>query len=232
MVIRCIIIDDEPLAMAMLKEYCVRIPYLHVIGSFTDAIEAAQILRVERPDLLLLDIQMPDISGLQLARNTGYSPQIIFTTAHSQFAVEGFDLDAADYLLKPYSFERFALAIEKVKKRLTPPIPVIEGPSSSIIIKSGYQNIEIRISDILYIEAMDNYTIVHTLAKRHIAHITLKGLEYQLPSTQFIRVHRSFSINRTKIDSFTKASAQIAGNSIPIGRSYTTSFMDAMRVGS
>lgn len=229
MLITCIAIDDEPLALAMIREYCQRVPGLVLTGSFTDGIEAAQTLRLERPDLLLLDIQMPDISGLQIARNTDYSPQIIFTTAHSQFAVEGFELDAADYLLKPYSFERFLIAIDKVKKRLA--ISAIENESgASIVFKSTYQNIEVRCAEILYVEAMDNYATIYTEEKKYIAHSTLKSIEDQLPEHQFIRIHRSYIINRSKISSFTKSTAMIGAQSIPVGRSYSATFARTMQI--
>ncbi len=215
----------------MTREYCMRVPDLRLIGSYTDAIEAAQILRNERPDLLFLDIQMPDISGLQIAQNTGYSPQIIFTTAHSQFAVEGFALDATDYLLKPYSFERFVQAVEKVKRRLAPIAKSQEEQSASIIFKSAYQNIEVRLSEILFAEAMDNYTIIYTDTKKHIAHSRLRSIEDLLPANQFIRIHRSFIINRLKISSFSKSTVQIGNSNVPIGRSYSASFTSFMQTG-
>lgn len=231
MIITCIAIDDEPLALALIRDYCERVPFLRLMGSYTDAVEAAQVLRLDKPDLLLLDIQMPDITGLQVARNTGYSPQIVFTTAHSQYAVAGFDMDVADYLLKPFGFARFMQAIEKVRKRLAPvqAEPMIN--AAAITFKSAYQNVEVRCDEILYAEAMDNYAIVYTAAKKHIAHCTLKLIEDQLPASQFVRVHRSFIVNRHKINSFTKTNIQIGQANIPIGRSYTATFAQYMQTG-
>ena len=231
MTITCIAIDDEPLALALMRDYCERVPFIRLIGSYTDAVEAAQVLRLDKTDLLLLDIQMPDITGLHVARNTGYRPQIVFTTAHSQYAVEGFDMDVADYLLKPFGFERFIQAMEKVRKRLAP-IPAEPTNNTSVItFKSAYQNVEVRCDEILYAEAMDNYAIVYTGDKKHIAHCTLKLIEDQLPAGQFVRVHRSFIVNRLKINSFTKSSIQIGLSTIPIGRSYTATFAQYMQTG-
>lgn len=231
MAITCIAIDDEPLALALVRDYCERVPFLRLIGSYTDAVEAAQILRLDKPDLLLLDIQMPDITGLQVARNTGYTPQIVFTTAHSQYAVAGFDMDVADYLLKPFGFDRFMQAMEKVRKRLAPVQSEPAGTGRLITFKSAYQTVEVRCDEILYAEAMDNYAIVYTADKKHIAHCTLKFIEDQLPTGQFVRVHRSFIVNRLKINSFTKTNIQIGKTNIPIGRSYISSFSQYMQTG-
>lgn len=230
MKISCIAIDDEPLALALVRDYCLRVPFLQLVGSYTDAIAAAPVLRIEQPNLLFLDIQMPDISGLQIARHAGYAPQIVFTTAYSQYAVEGFNMDAADYLLKPFSFERFLQAAEKVRKRILPEQATF-GAIPSISFKSAYQTVELRIDEILFAEAMDNYTILYTDSKRHIAHCTLKLIEDQLPTHQFVRVHRSFVVNRLKISSYSKSNIQIGKTNIPIGRSYTAMFAQYMQSG-
>lgn len=221
MTISCILIDDEPLALAMLEDHCSHIPYLELIGSYTDAIAAMESLKHNRPQLLFLDIQMPDITGIQIAKSVDYNPAIIFTTAFSQYAVDGFELEAVDYLLKPIRFERFQKAVERVQARLGKQ----EAELGQITIKSSYQNITVNCCDIIYTEALDNYSILHTEEKKYTAHQNLKSLLEALPQNDFVRIHRSFIVNKNKISSYTKSSVNIGKVTLPVGRSYQQDFI-------
>jgi len=226
--ISCVCIDDEPFALATIEEYCSRVPWLTLIGSFTDAVAAVECIKNDKPQVIFLDIQMPDIGGLQIARNVNYQPEIVFTTAFSQYAVEGFELDATDYLLKPYSFDRFLSASEKIRKRIG---KIDSGEKETVQLKSAYKTVAIAVDEILYIEALDSYSVVVTLNGKTIVHHQLKCVLDLLPNGQFMRVHRSFIVNRDTIKSFTKSQIDIGERFIPVGRSYAKDFAEYMGRG-
>ncbi|MGQ1948344.1 LytR/AlgR family response regulator transcription factor [Geofilum sp. OHC36d9] len=229
--IKCVIVDDEPRALEIVKDFAGRIPFLQVEAACTDPVEAASIIKSKQPQLLFLDIEMPDISGIQLARTVGKPPYIIFITAYGQYAVEGFNLDAIDYLLKPYSFDRFLKAVNKAREIIervwqTPPAPI---QNDFIIVKSEYQNILVNINDILFIEAMDNYIKIHTPKKTITTLMSLKNIQEALPENIFIRIHKSFVVATSQITAFTKNQVTINSKTLPVGRAYAECFLKYMQ---
>jgi DNA-binding LytR/AlgR family response regulator len=220
--IRCVAIDDEPLALTVLKEYISETPALKLLATCTDAIVAREFLKIQQTDLLFLDIQMPDISGIQLFESLSVKPIVIFTTAYSEFAVKGFDLEAIDYLVKPISFDRFMLAIDKVIKKFEPTVQSINYTDEFIIIKSEHQLINISCQDICYIEGLDDYVKIHlkNAIRPVLSLITLKGILEKLPNGRFLRVHRSYIVPVRLIHSIHNRQVSLGFIDIPIGDTY------------
>lgn len=222
MILRCVAIDDEPLALELLKTYAARIPALKLSETFEDAISGVEYLKQSNVDLLFLDINMPDISGIELAKSLVNKPLIIFTTAYKQFAYEGFQLEAVDYLLKPIDFETFTKAIDKsiaYKRFLERPADIQE--EAFIYVHSEYRLIKILLAEIEYIESMEDYVkIHHGKDKPTITLMTLKKLIQMLPEGQFIRIHRSYIINTNTIKEVHNKKVQLQTIQLPIGDSY------------
>ena len=222
MILKCVAIDDEPLALELLKTYAARIPALKLSETFEDAISGVEYLKQSNVDLLFLDINMPDISGIELAKSLVNKPLIIFTTAYKQFAYEGFQLEAVDYLLKPIDFETFTKAIDKAiayKRFLERPVDIQE--DAFIYVYSEYRLIKILLSEIEYIESMEDYVkIHHGKDKPTITLMTLKKLIQMLPEGQFIRIHRSYIINTNKMKEVHNKKVQLQTIQLPIGDSY------------
>ncbi len=228
MVIRCLAIDDEMLALDLLEDNIKKIPFLELVQRCRSAMEAMEILRNEPVDLIFLDIQMPDISGLQLLRSLYHKPLVIFTTAYSKYATEGFDLDAMDYLLKPYSFERFLKAVNKVYEYMdlhdraatqTNARDIVSSPNF-LFVKADYKLYKINLKDILYVEGLKDYVKIYTGEKPIVTQISMKALEEKLPVHDFIRVHRSFIVAFNKIDFIQKHMLTIGNKEIPISEHY------------
>lgn len=221
MITRCLIIDDEPLAREGLEQYVLKMPGLESIGSCHSAIDALAILQKEKPDLLFLDIEMPEMTGLELVKSLPQPPKVIFTTAYREFAADGFDLDAIDYLVKPISFERFVRAVQKVQQSLesTPSMEVIPATEEHIFIKSDGQIIKIPISNIIYAESAKDYVFIHTHSQRYMALLSLKQLGEHLPADQFMRVHRSYLVATTAVDRLEGNYLHIGEVKVPISRS-------------
>jgi len=220
--VRCVIIDDEQFAIDSLIGYCREIAYIKIVATFIDPYKALSYLEHNTPDLIFLDIQMPEISGMQIAKSIKGKTMIIFTTAHSQYAINGFNLNAVDYLLKPFGFKRFSEAIEKVKVKTDAKDidNFLKGESRYLTVKVEYMNVNIEISDILYIEAMDNYSRIYTSKKIITTLINLKHIQHLLPDNEFVRIHKSYVISISKLSLFTKEYIVIAGKTLPIGRVY------------
>jgi Response regulator of the LytR/AlgR family len=227
MKINCVIIDDEKFAIDSLVNYCNQIELIHVVKTFTDPYKALHYLESNTPDLVFLDIQMPEISGIQIANDLKDRILFVFTTAYTQFAINGFNLNAVDYLLKPISFERFTEAVEKVKAKYSAPsLTTLLNPEySHITVKVEYTNVVIESAAILYIEAMDNYCRIYTCRKIITTLMSLKRIVELLPVAEFIRIHKSFVISRSKIERFTKEYVVIAGKILPVGRVYSKNLM-------
>ncbi|MBX2871252.1 MAG: LytTR family DNA-binding domain-containing protein [Saprospiraceae bacterium] len=220
MITRCLIVDDEPLAREGLEQYVQKMPGLELTGSCQSAIDALAFLQKEKPDLLFLDIQMPEMTGLELMKALPQPPKVIFTTAYREFAVEGFDLNAIDYLVKPISFERFARAVQKVQQRLdTEQTESLTAPADHIFIKSDGQIIKIPVSDIIYAESAKDYVFIHTPSKRYMALLPLKQLEENLPDDKFMRVHRSYLVATAAVDRLEGNLLYIGKTKVPISRS-------------
>jgi DNA-binding LytR/AlgR family response regulator len=226
--IRCLAIDDEMLALDLLEDNIKNVPFLELVKTCRSAMEAMEVLRSQPIDLLFLDIQMPDISGIQLLRSLHHKPLVIFTTAFSKYATEGFDLDVIDYLLKPYSFERFLKAVNKVHEymimheRTASQSNVKEIAASPVFlfVRADYKLYKINLKDILYVEGLKDYVKIYAGEKPIVTQMSMKALEEKLPSRDFIRVHRSFIVAFNKIDFVQKHMLTIGKKEIPISEHY------------
>ncbi len=220
MKLKCLIVDDEPIARKGLEEYVNEISFLQLTHSCESAMKAAAFLKTETIDLILLDIQMPNVSGIEFLRALENPPLVIFTTAHSDYALEGYSLDVIDYLLKPISFDRFLKAVQKAQDYYLLKEQAKENTSSDyFFIKVNHQFEKVNYNEVLYLEAMQNYCIVHTSTRKLITYHTLSGLEKQLPSTQFLKVHKSFIVAIEKITALDSNELKIGAATIPISRS-------------
>ena len=225
--ISCIVIDDEPLAIELLKKYIAKIYFLELKGAFTDPYEAKKLLESTPVDMLFLDIQMPDINGIEFSKIITKEIAVIFTSAFSEYAVEGFNVDAIDYLLKPIEYDRFLKSVYKAKEYIDY-INNQEIQEGYIFVKSDYQMVKINLKDILYIEGLDDYIKIHLPQKPVLTLMTLKTISQKLPPREFMRVHRSYIVPVSKIENVSKSKIKIAGKEIPIGVSYSESFFAAM----
>jgi DNA-binding LytR/AlgR family response regulator len=217
--IKCIAIDDEPLALQVVKEFCSRISFLQLEQIFTDTDEAKVYLQEHKIDILFLDIQMPDINGLQFYKSLVEKPVVIFTTAYRDFAVDGFSVDAIDYLLKPFEYDRFLKACYKAKEYLEF-LSTQELQLNSLFIKVNYEIMKVNLKDIELIEALDDYIKIYIKPNPVLTLMTLKNIQEKLPARDFLRIHRSFIIPIHKVEKFSKTKVWIAGKEIPIGSSY------------
>jgi DNA-binding LytR/AlgR family response regulator len=229
---KCIAIDDEPLALKLLMHYCSQIPSLRLLGAYTDPLEGVSHIRSLQPDLLFLDIRMPDISGIDIAQVLDNGTLIVFTTAYKEYAVEGFELDVVDYLLKPFGFERFLKACNKAEERflsLQKKTNREQAPNGKTLsFKYNYQNVQLPLHSILYIEAFDNYIKIVTPDKTYVPLMTMKTIQSLLPETDFVRVHKSFIIAVDKINAFNCEQVMTDRKQIPVGRSYRKDFLGQM----
>lgn len=223
--INCIIIDDEPLARAGLKEYISDIDFLNLTGEFDHPLAATSIISNNTIDLIFLDIQMPKITGLDFVKTLQHPPAIIFTTAYPQYALDGFDVNAIDYLVKPISFDRFLKACLKAKEwhelkkdSSKDNISLPAQPADHFFIKSDNKLIKILLDDILFVEGLQNYVSIHTTSKKYITYLTFKSVEEYLPSSLFIKVHKSFIIAASKVDSIEGNEIKMGQHHIPISR--------------
>lgn len=217
--IKALAIDDEPLALSVIENFCAQIDYIDLQKTFTKPNEALKHLKKFPVDLLFLDIHMPSLSGLDFYKNIEQNTMVIFCTAHGQYAVEGFNLNALDYLLKPFTFERFTQAAEKARDYFDQKSN--QKMSDYIFVRADYSLQKINLADILYIEALDDYLKIYIdKQKTIVARMTMKLMQEKLPSTDFIRVHRSFIIPINKVESFKNKTLQILDKKIPVGNSY------------
>lgn len=213
-----IAIDDEPLALEVIRTHAAKVPFLVLQECFTNAFDALYYLQHHEVDLIFLDIRMPDISGMDFARSLTSRPMIVFTTAYSAHAVQSFELDAVDYLLKPFSLSRFLKACNKAQELYL--LRHRESGPEFVFLKCGYEMIRVGLADILYVESAGNYLNFVITGSRIMARMSMaEGLE-MLPAGRFIRIHRSFIIARDKIEKMDRQQVWIAGVSIPIGASY------------
>lgn len=225
-VAKCLIVDDEPIARQIIQTYCTHLPQLQVAGSCGNALEAKAILQREPIDLLFLDINMPVLSGIAFLKTLRNSPQVIFTTAYKEYAVDAFDLSACDYLLKPFSLERFIVAVDKALERLQPIRPIaIPETEHFVFIKSEGRIYRIRYEDILYAEAQGNYTKIVTTQQTLLTSMTFTSAEELLAAAPFLRIHRSFLINKAQISHIEGNRVFIDRYEIPIGSSYREQFL-------
>jgi DNA-binding LytR/AlgR family response regulator len=235
--ISCIIVEDEPLARNLLEQYIQKVPYLCLVESFSNPLAAIEFLRENSIDLLFLDIQMPNITGVNLLKILAKRPLVIFTTAYSEYALEGYELDVVDYLLKPITLERFLKAVEKVAQRLRP-LKIENGEERQeratetevtphfVFVKDGTKLVKIRLQDILYIEGLKDYVVIHTPQQKVVSLQRMKNLEEQLPDNQFIRIHNSYIVSLEAIDAIEKEKVQIGKVFIPVSDTYRKAFKE------
>ncbi|SDK42715.1 DNA-binding response regulator, LytR/AlgR family [Catalinimonas alkaloidigena] len=244
----CLIVEDEPLARNLLVSYVEKLPSLQLVEACANPLAALEILRNQPIDLLFLDIQMPEITGLNLLKILHHKPLVILTTAYSEYALEGYELDVVDYLMKPISLERFLRAVEKASKRRAPqaPAPAPEPPAPApvvaprpenvappekaaspfVFIKDGTKLVKVRWDDILYIEGLKDYVAIHTRQQKIVSLQRLKTLENLLPADNFIRVHHSYIVALEGIDAVHKNEVQIGQSLIPISDTYKKAFRE------
>ena len=233
--IRCIIVDDEPLAVAQLEKYVERVPFLVNVGSCSSAAEAMELLSAGNVDAMFVDINMPDIDGVQLVRSLANPPMVVFTTAYSEYAIEGFRLDAVDYLLKPIAFDDFLKSANKLNRFFTlnnPARPLEQGDEAShdcLYVKSDYRMLRVPVGSIKYIESMSEYVriFVDDSAKPIVSLLSMKKIEESLPAGMFMRVHRSYLVNLNKVKEVSKMRIVYDGGVyVPIGDMYKEQFFE------
>lgn len=238
--LNCLIVDDEPLARKLLSDYVQKVPYLKLLRTCSDPMEALDFLRENPVDLLFLDIQMPEITGLTLLKILQKKPWVILTTAYSEYALESYELDVVDYLLKPITLERFLKAMEKINQRMQgianqqlpseQPTPVVvaapEPAPAYIFVKDGTKLVKVKLNEIMYVEGMKDYVAIHTPQQRIVTLQRLKALEEQLPENQFIRIHNSYIVALDWLDSIHKEKVKVGTALLPISDSYRKAFKD------
>lgn len=229
--LKCIIVDDEPPAIRLLEKYIHKVSFLELVATTTNSLEALQILEKDAIDLVFLDIQMPNLTGIQLSKIINENSKVIFTTAYPQFALESYDLNAVDYLLKPFNFERFYKAVSKVKAIYKDGFKNISSIEEFLFIKTdGKNNFEkLNIKDILYIEGLKNYVAIHLKNKQIITYNTLKHIGESLPKQNFIQIHKSYIVAIHHIEKTNSISIQINKRNLPIGNSYKKNFFDRIK---
>jgi DNA-binding LytR/AlgR family response regulator len=217
-ILRVIVTDDEPLAMALIADYVRKTPALQLVLDTTKPLEALQYVQEGKADLIFLDIQMPELTGIQFMKIIRNACQVIVTTAYADYAVEGYEHDVVDYLLKPVTFERFLIATKKAITRVNGrKEEMFTVPPSCIFVKSEYRVQKINLADILFIEGLRDYIAIHTLSSKVLTLESMKNIELLLPANEFIRIHKSYIISRNKIDFIEKGKVVISKRYLPVG---------------
>lgn len=231
--INCLIVDDEPIAREIIKAYCGHLSVLHIVASVGNALEAKTILQTHKIDILFLDINMPVLNGIAFLKTLKNQPQVIFTTAYKEYAVDAFDLAAIDYLLKPFSLERFIVAVDKALERLNGSEPggVENGKTENyLFLKFDGKIFKIMHEELLFAEAQGNYTKIVTAQNTLLPSMTFSSFEVLLPKSLFLRVHRSFIINKAKITHIEGNRVFVQNHEIPIGSSYRDDFLKSLGI--
>jgi two-component system, LytTR family, response regulator len=235
---RCLIVDDEPLARDVLRRYCTKLPVLNLVGEFSNAIDAFVFLQSNEIDILFLDIRMPELLGTELMQSLKNPPKVIFTTAYKEYAWDGFELDAVDYLLKPIRFDRFLKALNKAMPGYENILGTRETGESerksgvdSIYLRIDRRQVRIVLDEILYIESAKDYIKVYTQDKIHLSRQTIFSIESLINKNEFVRIHRSFIVPLKKIKSFTHETVEINKKELPIGKFYRNHFLKIMNSG-
>jgi len=218
----CIIVDDEPHAIKILESHIRSLNQWKIVGTCNNAFEAINVMATEKVDLIFLDINMPKLLGTQLLKTLQHPPKVIFTTAHKDYAIEAFELDAIDYLLKPISFERFLKAVNKFSHtNIVEVNPVDHGPGF-LYFRADRKMVKVFLEDILYIESYKDYITIHEGTNEIKVKLTISAVEKMLPQNLFLRIHRSFIVSINKVTAYTKYDVEIGKIELPIGRSYST----------
>jgi len=231
----CIIVEDEPIAAEVLEDYIRQIPFLHLKKICSDAIYAMEILQNEPIDLIFLDIHLPKLKGLDFVKTLKYPPKIIIISAYQEYALQGYELNVVDYLLKPVEFSRFLTAVNKLKQDSTKShshLPSATEDRDHLFFNVNKKHIKIYLDDILYIESLREYVKITTKEKNILTKIQLGEIEEMLAKNNFLRVHRSFIISKSKIESFSPSEIEINGTQIPVGRNYKELVMANLQINS
>ncbi len=228
MKIRCLLVDDEPPALAVLRSHIAAVPMLEVVAQCHNAIAAFEALQKHPVDLMFLDVKMPQLTGTDFLRSLRNPPKVILTTAHREYALDGYDLDIVDYLLKPISLDRFLRAIQKVYRLESNGLVTMPAPRETahpetdrfLYFRADRKMVKVMVDEILYVESLKDYVRIVTATRQVVAKQTITSLEEMLPEDAFLRIHRSFIVARTKIDSFSPNHVEAGGKELPIGRHY------------
>lgn len=231
---RCIIVDDEPLAIEAIQMHVEKFDSLKIVATCTDAVNAFNVLRNGRVDLMFLDIQMPEMTGLEFLKAIKNPPKVIFTTAYREYAIDAFDLDVVDYLLKPISFDRFMQAVNKYFEGIPGPVMTRESNAQAPVeidffyVKAEKKHVKIKYHEVLYIESIKDYVKIICKHRTVISKIMIGNIIEQLPENLFMRIHRSFIISLPNIAAFSAISVDIGGKEIPIGRNFKNEVMHTL----
>ncbi|MBE6337718.1 MAG: response regulator transcription factor [Lentimicrobiaceae bacterium] len=222
-----LIVDDEFLARKLLSEYVSKVDFLQLIDTCSDATKAMEVINEEHIDILLLDIQMPDISGMEMLKLMNNKPAVILTTAYSEYAVDAFALGVVDYLLKPFDYARFLQAVNKAVNTISTDTQS-DAVNDYLMVKADYKLYKVNFDDLLFIEGQHEYVTFHTKTKRITALYSLKNLEDTLPKDRFVRTHKSFIVSIKNIEDIDKVNVTVAGNKIPVGASYREALIERL----
>lgn len=220
MPISCIVVDDEPIARDILASYIAKVDELVLVESCQNAVEALNVLKTQPIDLMFLDIQMPGLSGINFLKTLNHPPEVIFTTAYREYAVESYELKVLDYLLKPIPFDRFLSAINKIENKNTAPQPQKGDSSDYLYLSVDKRMVRVILSEIVFIESQRDYIKIVTLEKEMLVHRNISFAEEKLPQEKFLRIHRSFMVNIDHIEAYNNSLINVGGREIPIGRNY------------
>lgn len=234
---KCLVVDDEPLARDLMRNHISKLENFEIVAECGDAMKAMMALQNFPVDLMFMDIQMPQITGIDFLKTLKHPPKVIITTAYREYAVDGFELDVVDYLLKPITFERFLKSINKFyqdnvseQKFEGVSSPNMQGEELYIYVKENKKVIKLHLNDILYIEGLSEYVQIFTAKKKIITKISMNSLVEKLPEEDFMRIHKSFIVSNRKIEAFTSSTVEVSGKEIPIGRSYKNSVMEILQM--
>ena len=234
---KCLIIDDEPLARDLMRSHISKLENFEIVGECGDAMKAMQVLRDQKVDLMFMDIQMPQITGIEFLKILKNPPKVIITTAYREYAIDSFELDVVDYLLKPITFERFLKSVNKYYQVSQEEIPVaapvsdvIQSDEAFIYVKENKRVIKVNLSEILYVEGLSEYVQIYTDRKKIITKTSMTSLEEKLPNDGFLRIHKSFIVSLSRIEAFTAHTIEVPGKELPIGRSYKNTVLDALQL--
>jgi DNA-binding LytR/AlgR family response regulator len=226
----CIVVDDEEFSRNVIKHFINKTDGLNLLSECENAAEAFKALKSDEIDIVFLDVEMPDMTGIELMKALDDMPQIILVTSRPNYAVEAFEYSVTDFLVKPVNYARFLKAVSKAETNLKASNVTIENKTNEVFVKADSKIIKLKLSDIIYIEALSDYVIINTATRKYIIHSTMKGLEKKLPDSDFIHVHRSYIVNFAKIDQIEDLNVIVPGKTIPIGASYKNTFMKKLNL--
>lgn len=233
---KCLVVDDEPLARDLIRSHIEKLENFEIVAECGDAMKALQELRNSNIDLMFMDIQMPQITGIEFLKTLKHPPKVIITTAYREYALDGFELDVVDYLLKPITFERFLKSINKYYQITQEELQsFVSTPASApsedafIYVKENKKVIKLHLNEILYIEGLSEYVQIYTESKKIITKTSMTNLQEKLPEMNFMRIHKSYIVSLAKIEAFTAHSIEVPGKELPIGRSYKNSVLEALQ---